>query len=164
MLFYIGCRKSDVYGNKCDTQCPAACKDSICNIQNGSCFECKHGQYGGYCNISCPINCKDNACQILNGTCFTCKPGWTGMFCERSKQAYRTMCMKKKTQIICSVYLLKFLLFFRSFFIFCRNNILQKLFSYKVSIYFSLKKTLIIAFNIHFSNVIFTCAMQLQSQ
>lgn len=85
LCFYLGCKKSSVYGTKCNIPCPVACKYKICHILSGTCLDCEHGVYGSYCNLSCPTNCKDKSCHAQNGTCFTCEPGFTGLHCTTSK-------------------------------------------------------------------------------
>lgn len=40
------------YGVNCNIHCPTNCKDNTCNIQSGSCFNCKPGWTGTYCNAS----------------------------------------------------------------------------------------------------------------
>lgn len=88
LCFDKGCDKSGVYGSHCDIPCPINCKNNICNIQNGTCFECKHGSYGDKCDNDCPVNCKNKTCHIDNGTCFNCEPGWTGMSCYTSNMTF----------------------------------------------------------------------------
>lgn len=83
--FYLGCKRTGVFGTGCDIMCPAACTDNACHILSGTCLDCEQGVYGSYCNLSCPINCKDNICHMQTGSCFTCMPGWTGMYCKTSK-------------------------------------------------------------------------------
>lgn len=48
----LGCIQSDVYGKNCNIPCPLNCKDSICNIQNGSCIGCKSRWMGQSCSKS----------------------------------------------------------------------------------------------------------------
>lgn len=48
----ISCNQSDVYGNNLNIPCPLNCKDSICNIRNGSCIGGKSGWMGQSCSKS----------------------------------------------------------------------------------------------------------------
>lgn len=84
LCFNTGCIESGVYGFDCNIPCPINCEQGVCNIQNGTCFECAHGSYGNSCDEKCPVNCKDKTCHINNGTCFSCESGWTGISCYTS--------------------------------------------------------------------------------
>lgn len=41
-----------VYGSSCNKSCPINCKDNMCQIQHGTCFDCKPGWMGTFCNTS----------------------------------------------------------------------------------------------------------------
>lgn len=55
-LFDTGCNNAGFYGRNCDSACPTNCKDSTCQIQNGTCFSCKPGWTGLDCDTSKMIN------------------------------------------------------------------------------------------------------------
>lgn len=52
LVFALGCKKTGVYGNSCNMTCPRNCKDQICNIAHGACFECLPGWMGTLCENS----------------------------------------------------------------------------------------------------------------
>ena len=39
-----------MFGNNCNVPCPGNCKTNTCQIQDGSCFDCKPGWTGATCN------------------------------------------------------------------------------------------------------------------
>lgn len=80
-FFNVGCTRLDVYGIRCDRQCPLNC-NKTCHIQSGACSECKHGFYGDYCNNSCHTTCKNNSCHMQSGACFECENGVFGNNCN----------------------------------------------------------------------------------
>lgn len=51
LLIFEGCRLG-FYGIICDRPCPTNCKDNICHIVKGICFECKPGWIGILCKSS----------------------------------------------------------------------------------------------------------------
>uniref|UniRef100_A0A8W8NYI9 Multiple epidermal growth factor-like domains 10 n=1 Tax=Magallana gigas TaxID=29159 RepID=A0A8W8NYI9_MAGGI len=82
----------------CNIPCPLNCKDSICNIQNGSCIGCKSGWtgqscskkcserlYGVNCSQQCKGHCRDGTtCNHVTGQCDRgCGTGWTGSLCGK---------------------------------------------------------------------------------
>ncbi|XP_078327534.1 receptor-type tyrosine-protein phosphatase alpha-like isoform X2 [Crassostrea virginica] len=97
-VFVYGCMKNGVYGNNCDMSCPINCKTNTCQIQDGSCFECKpgwngakcdtecaYGWYGAGCKQQCSEHCRNNvSCNRSTGLCNEgCAPGWNGSFCNK---------------------------------------------------------------------------------
>ncbi|XP_078327535.1 receptor-type tyrosine-protein phosphatase alpha-like isoform X3 [Crassostrea virginica] len=108
-VFVYGCMKNGVYGNNCDMSCPINCKTNTCQIQDGSCFECKpgwngakcdtecaYGWYGAGCKQQCSEHCRNNvSCNRSTGLCNEgCAPGWNGSFCNKNDRAEH---VKKKT-------------------------------------------------------------------
>ena len=51
-MFVLGCQTTGVYGNKCTDRCPTNCRDNLCHIQHGPCFECEPGWTGTTCSTS----------------------------------------------------------------------------------------------------------------
>ena len=52
LCFHSGCNASGVYGASCKELCPINCRDNVCHIQNGTCYECKPGWIDTTCNTS----------------------------------------------------------------------------------------------------------------
>lgn len=52
---FEGCRFG-VYGISCDQPCPTNCKNKMCHIVKGTCFECKPGWIGILCETSIILN------------------------------------------------------------------------------------------------------------
>ena len=50
--FCSGCQTGGVYGNSCKERCPANCRDNVCYIQKGTCYECDPGWIDTTCNTS----------------------------------------------------------------------------------------------------------------
>ncbi|XP_033738936.1 fucolectin-like isoform X2 [Pecten maximus] len=40
------------YGNRCQNNCSANCKDSLCSIDSGYCLDCVPGNFGDKCELS----------------------------------------------------------------------------------------------------------------
>lgn len=51
-MFVLGCQASGVYGSSCAKRCPINCRDDVCHIQEGTCFDCAPGWLGTVCNKS----------------------------------------------------------------------------------------------------------------
>ncbi|XP_078328157.1 uncharacterized protein LOC144623568 [Crassostrea virginica] len=97
-VIVLGCQTTGVYGNNCSYRCPSNCRDSVCHIQNGSCFGCEPGwkgttcstrctagSYGLDCKQQCSGHCNDNAvCNYVTGQCDKgCAAGWKGALCSQ---------------------------------------------------------------------------------
>nr|XP_022311643.1 multiple epidermal growth factor-like domains protein 10 [Crassostrea virginica] len=92
-----GCQTSGVYGSSCAERCPTNCRDDVCHIQEGTCFDCAPGWLGTVCNKRCTEgwygldckqqcsgHCRDDAiCNHVTGQCEEgCAAGWRGTLCD----------------------------------------------------------------------------------
>ncbi|XP_055999713.1 multiple epidermal growth factor-like domains protein 10 isoform X2 [Ostrea edulis] len=86
------------YGDDCKWRCPSNCRGNVCDVTQGTCFNCTDGWTGNYCDQLCPQghhgpvckyecgHCKGGVvCHHVTGHCVNgCEPGYTGQTCTKA--------------------------------------------------------------------------------
>ncbi|XP_055999712.1 scavenger receptor class F member 2-like isoform X1 [Ostrea edulis] len=77
------------YGDDCKWRCPSNCRGNVCDVTQGTCFNCTDGWTGNYCDQPCSVGtfgkdcgqvCKghcNDGCNHVTGECDKgCEDGW----------------------------------------------------------------------------------------